>query len=234
MGTVSINIDLGEIEDEPEEFYSLLTFANIACGGHAGDTLSMERAVRNALKHSAHVSAHPSYPDRTHFGRKVLAIPDEELFQSLLDQCLQLHQIAGALGGHVSALKPHGALYHECARDAAVARTVLRAARESLGKVSLIAKPGSLLFAEAAAEGGWTCLREGFADRGYSPDGELIARGSPGDLLTDPGACAAQALKLARSDQFDTLCLHSDTMASLENVRAVRASLKKANLLDTQ
>lgn len=235
MPAIAINIDVGELEDEPEEFYFLATYVNIACGAHAGDKTSMERAVRYAQKHGAFIAAHPSYPDREHFGRRALPLSGEALFESIYAQCRLLDQIARASGGIVCALKPHGALYHEAGTKPDIAATLLGAARQSLGDnfIALIAQPDSLLLGLASKEGHpLKCLREGFADRGYMPNGKLIPRGSPGAALPDPQACAEQALHLARSGQFDTICLHSDTPGALENARAVRGALEQYNFIE--
>ena len=52
--------------------------ANIACGGHASDPLTMQKTVRLALDHEVELGAHPSYPDMLGFGRRPLAISPGE------------------------------------------------------------------------------------------------------------------------------------------------------------
>jgi 5-oxoprolinase (ATP-hydrolysing) subunit A len=47
---VDLNIDLGELPDEPEELYAFSTVVNLACGGHAGDIASMERSLERAMR----------------------------------------------------------------------------------------------------------------------------------------------------------------------------------------
>ena len=81
MARVALNIDLGEFPDEPEELYALATVVNVACGGHAGDERSMKHAVDLAVRHGTLIAAHPSYPDRPHFGRARMAIPLDELYE---------------------------------------------------------------------------------------------------------------------------------------------------------
>lgn len=231
MPSLSINIDVGELDDEPEEFYFIATYVNIACGGHAGDQHTMERAIRYALRHSAFISAHPSFPDREHFGRRAISLSQDELFNSLCAQCLKLDQIAKQYGAIVSAIKPHGALYHETHKNPDTASTLLQAARHifSANSIVWIAQPGSALLQLAGPS---MALREGFADRGYLPDGQLIPRGRPGDLLSDSKACADQALRLSQSGQFDTICLHSDTKSALEHARAVRTALEQHGFIN--
>ena len=230
---VDLNVDLGELPDEPEELYALATVVNIACGGHAGDEASMRRAVARASAGSARCMAHPSYPDRAGFGRASLAISIGELDRSLRAQCGELVRIAVGAGASVAGLKPHGALYHDAARDPALAAIVAAAAAE-LGppgsSIDLVGPPDGAL-AEAAAARGLRYVREGFADRGYRDDGGLIARGQPGALIDDPEMAAHQALALARSGRIQTLCVHGDTPGAVGLARAVRRALEDAGLL---
>ena len=66
---VTLNVDLGELPDEPDELVRLATQVNVACGGHAGDEASMRRVCRLARASGAKVAAHPSYPDHEEIGR---------------------------------------------------------------------------------------------------------------------------------------------------------------------
>jgi 5-oxoprolinase (ATP-hydrolysing) subunit A len=59
MALVDLNVDLGELPDEPRELYALATVANVACGGHAGDLGSMARAVSFCISRGTEVAAHP-------------------------------------------------------------------------------------------------------------------------------------------------------------------------------
>ena len=65
---IDLNADVGEGPGEGP-LYALISSANVACGGHAGDVASMREAIRLAQRHGVAVGAHPSYPDRAGFGR---------------------------------------------------------------------------------------------------------------------------------------------------------------------
>ncbi|MCU0687943.1 MAG: LamB/YcsF family protein [Polyangiaceae bacterium] len=127
---LTLNVDLGELPDEPDELYALADQVNLACGGHAGDHASLERACRLALAAGARIVAHPSYPDREHFGRRSLTITTDELARSVRAQCTALATVAARLGIEVDAVKPHGALYHDAARRPELASALARACRE--------------------------------------------------------------------------------------------------------
>jgi UPF0271 protein len=226
---VAINIDLGEFPDEPHELYGFATVANLACGGHAGDADSMRHAVEAALRSGARIAAHPSYPDRSGFGRVRMTMPPSELRASIASQCRALAEIVARLGASISAVKPHGALYH-AARAEDVAEALLEGVNDALGRVPIVGEPFGALEREAL-RAGFAYLREGFADRGYR-DGSLVPRGEAGALIQDPKAAAAQAVELAVRGDVQTVCVHGDTPRAVAIAEAVFEALRARGLLD--
>jgi UPF0271 protein len=219
-----LNLDLGELPDEPDELYALADVANLACGGHAGDAATVARAVARCRAGGAAIGAHPSYPDREGFGRRRLALAPAEVGRAVTDQCALLAAAAGA----VSYLKPHGALYHAADEDEALAAALLDAAVATLGAVTVIGPAGGAL-ATAATVRGLPYAREGFADRGrveVAPGRwRLVPRGTAGALITDPAAARAQAEALVREGLVETICVHGDTPGAVAIARAVKAAL---------
>lgn len=211
-----LNLDAGEHADEPPELWALADILCVACGGHAGDEASMTRVVTFCAAHPAiALGAHPSYPDRANFGR--VSAGDVSL-DALVTQLAALTRIAAAHGVRVRYVKPHGALYHDAARDPVLAAKVIDAARTVIPDAVIIGPAHGELAARANSY-----LREGFADRAVRPDGVLVPRGEPGALITDPAAAAARARELA--GEVDTVCCHADTPGALAIVRAVREAL---------
>ncbi len=225
---MDLNIDLGELPDEPEELYALAHVANVACGGHAGDAATVAEALRRCKAHGTRVGAHPSYPDRAGFGRTAMAMTADALRASIREQCLLLAKAARALAVPVTSLKPHGALYHVASTDPAVARAVLDGARDVLGARFVVLGPEGGALGTAAGDAGLAYAREGFADRGTRADGTLVPRGQPGALILDPSEAAAVARRLAASGRFETLCVHGDTPGAVAIARAVREALEGA------
>jgi len=230
--TVSLNIDLGELPDEDEDLVRLATMVNIACGGHAGDASTMERTITRAMDAGARIAAHPSYPDREGFGRKTMGIEPDVLARSIAEQIGALVRIAARLGAEVVAVKPHGALYHDAARDPRVAAAFFAGMEEALARpVRVVGPPrGELL--RLSRERGWPYLREGFADRAYQSDGTLVPRSAPGALLEDPLVASEQAARLAASGEYDTLCVHGDTQGAAHIARSVREKLAASGRLE--
>jgi UPF0271 protein len=218
-----MNLDAGEHADEPEELWAMFDVLNIACGGHAGDVESMTRVVRWCATSQTAIGAHPSYPDRAGFGRTTLAIEPTALATTIAAQCSALADIAHDHGRAVAYVKLHGALYHDAARDPALARELVGAMTSALGNAVIVIGPPTGALCDAAAARGIHYASEGFADRRMRDDGSLVPRSQPDALLTDPTEAAAQARALAI--HVDTICVHADTPGALAIADAVHRAL---------
>src|ERR1700753_3294571 len=67
--SIDLNCDMGEGMSTDAGIFPFISSANIACGYHAGDAGTMRRTIGLAVQHGVAIGAHPSYPDRTNFGR---------------------------------------------------------------------------------------------------------------------------------------------------------------------
>jgi len=231
-----------------------LTSVNVACGAHAGDEATIEATIRAAMDHGRAVGAHPGYPDREHFGRRILPMPFEAVARTVAEQIIYVAEIAARCGARLSHVKPHGALYNAAAGDrtlaAAIAAGVTRALQTTRARrddvlpaehLVLVGLAGSSCLDVYAAEG-FRIAAEAFADRRYEADGTLRSRSLPDALLTDPEAAATQALRLARDAEVvavggavvpvraSTLCLHGDTPGAARIAAAVAARLRAAGI----
>lgn len=224
-----LNVDAGELPNEPPELFTLADVVSIAGGGHAGDEASIGHAARLAKAGGATVGAHPSYDDREGFGRRALAVEIAVVAASVRRQCERVRIGAHAEGSSVPFVKPHGALYHAANGDRLLARAVVEAARDALGEVTVIGPPSGALRDEAE-RAGLGFAREGFADRGYDEAGKLLPRDRPGALLGSPDEAVAQALRLVSTGLYDTLCVHGDSPGASSLLEAVRAALRAAGV----
>jgi UPF0271 protein len=234
---IELNADIGEGGDDAG-LMRYLDRVSIACGGHAGDAASMAAALRLAAGHGVAVGAHPGYPDRAHFGRRVLAAGVGDIVAWVTQQTEALAEEAARLGLRLAHVKPHGALYNVAARDAAVAQAIAQAVAAFDPDLLLVGLSGSRLIAAGQAAG-LAVLNEAFADRCYRADGQLVSRETPDALIVDPAAAAEQACALAQGQPVattgggatripaDTICLHSDTPGALNIARAVHAVLNR-------
>jgi len=232
-----LNADIGEGCDDAG-LIPYLTRVSIACGGHTGDAASMRDALQLAAEHGVAAGAHPSYPDRSQFGRRALAASGDEIAAWVTQQTEALAEQAARLGLQLAHVKPHGALYNVAARDAGVARAIARAVAAVDPALALVGLAGSQLIAAGQAAG-LAVLNEAFADRRYQPSGRLVSRETAGALIVDPADAAEQARVLAEGRavatlgggavriRADTICLHSDTPGALNIARAVHAALNR-------
>ena len=116
--TIDLNADLGEYsnEDELNNEISLIhhiTSANIACGGHAGDQVSIRNIINHCINHDVLVGPHPSYPDRKGFGRSDFTVNDDALKRSIIEQIACFMEAAAELDIVPTHIKFHGQLYND-------------------------------------------------------------------------------------------------------------------------
>src|SRR5438874_118826 len=166
---IDLNCDLGEGCAHDAELLPLITSANIACGWHAGDPATAIATLRGAADHKVGVGAHPSFPDREHFGRRELQRTAAEIYQDCIYQIGALIALARAAGTHVRYVKPHGALYNMACREDTYAQPVIDAAL--FFELPLLGLPDSRL--QMLSRKRLRFVAEGFADRRYRADGSL-------------------------------------------------------------
>ncbi len=244
--SVDLNADLGESFGiwrlgEDDALLGVVTSANVACGFHAGDPSTMRRVCARAVETGVAIGAQVSYRDLTGFGRRFIDVDPAELEDDVLYQLAALDGVARVSGGRVAYVKPHGALYNAAVDHEGQARAVVDAVRRFDPGLPVLGLPGSALL-RAAAEAGLRTVREGFADRGYTPEGALVPRRDPGALVRDPGTVAARAVRMAIEGtvvavdgrevavEVDSVCVHGDTPGAVDLARAVRAALTDAGL----
>ncbi|GGP27031.1 5-oxoprolinase subunit PxpA [Silvimonas amylolytica] len=234
---IDLNADLGEGYPFDAELMQLISSANIACGGHAGDEASMRSTVRLARVYGVRVGAHPSYPDRAHFGRRTLDIPSAELQASLSEQIGALQALCVEEGVALQYVKPHGMLYNDAARNPALADVIINATRAISPDLAIMALAGSRMVARCH-ERGIAVIEEAFVDRAYRDDGSLVPRSEPGAVLDNDHAAVAQALRLATAGEVVTrsgkvlklpatsLCLHGDTPHAVDFARGLYSQME--------
>jgi len=244
--TIDLNADLGEgfgvwrLADD-DALLGVVTSANVACGFHAGDPVTMQRVCAVAAERGVAIGAQVSYRDLAGFGRRRIDMPASELAADVLYQLGALDAFARAAGSRVRYVKPHGALYAAVTEDPVQAGAVLDAVRRFDPALPVLGLPGSEI-AAAAAAAGVPFTAEAFVDRAYRPDGRLVPRGEDGAVITDPGAAAARARRLALTGRVEavdgsslaitpgSLCVHGDTPGAVELAAAVREALTGAGV----
>jgi UPF0271 protein len=216
---IDLNADLGEGAAADTELLALVTSANVCGGLHAGTTNGIASTIRAAHERGVTVGAHPGFADPAHFGRAEQAVSPDDVFALIVYQLGAL----SALAGGVKYVKPHGALYHQVNRDAALAEALIEAARH-FGALPIVGLPNSVLETACRARA-HPFVREGYADRRYRADGTLVPRTEPSAFVHDPGEAVEQVERLIREHAVRTVCVHGDNPEAVAFARAVRAAL---------
>ncbi len=246
MSRIDLNADLGEsfgqwVLGDDTAMLAVVTSANVACGFHAGDPLTLVRTCAQAATAGVVVGAQVAYRDLAGFGRRFVDATVEELRADLIYQIGALDGICRSVGTRVAYVKPHGALYNTVVHHQAHASAVVAAVTAYDATLPVMGLPGSEVLRQAEAAG-LRCVTEAFADRAYTPDGALVSRREDGAVLHDPREVAARMLRLVTEGRLtaidgtdlvmsaDSVCTHGDSPGAVEMARAVRTALGDAGI----
>lgn len=240
-GKIDLNSDLGEgygawRMGDDAAMLDIVSSANVACGFHAGDPLTILATVRAAAARGTAIGAHVAYPDRVGFGRRPMDVTADELTADVIYQIGALQGICASAGTRLSYVKPHGALYNTIAFDTRQAAAVIAAIRAIDSGLILMGLAGAPILAQAA-EAGLATVAEAFADRAYRPDGQLVSRREAGAVLHDPEVIAARMLRLATEGVIEaidgsalrlragSICVHGDSPGAVAISARIRQVL---------
>ena len=238
MKTIDLNCDMGESYGAwkmgaDAEVMPYITSANIACGFHAGDPATIRKTVRLAVDRGVAIGAHPSLPDLMGFGRRVMRISPQEMYDLVIYQAGAVEAFARAAGAKLHHVKCHGALYNMAANDEGLSEAMIRAVKDLGSNVMLYALSESRNF-QLAKKAEVRVAGEVFADRGYSDDGTLAPRDQPGGMIEDPAASVKQVLGMIEEGYVtslagkrvpvaaDTLCIHGDQPGAVVFAQTLR------------
>ena len=229
---LDINSDMGEGTGNDDLLLPFISSANIACGFHAGDAVTMWQTVESAIKHNVAIGAHISFHDRNNFGRSEMQWNGEEIYELVSQQLIILQEITSSLDTKMQHVKPHGALYNMSARDATLAKIIAKAVKDFDSHLILFGLSGSHSISEAKAVGLQTAS-EVFADRSYQDDGSLTPRSQPHALIEETYNVIAQVIQLITNGTVtsitgktvpiiaETICIHGDGKNAVKFAMAI-------------
>jgi UPF0271 protein len=240
---IDINCDMGESYGAwkmgaDAEVMPFISSANIACGFHGGDPATIRQTVKLAVDHGVAIGAHPSLPDLQGFGRRVMKISSQDMYDFVVYQAGAVEAFARAAGATLHHVKCHGALYNMAASDEGLSEAMARAVKDLGANLVLYALSNSLMMTTAKKQG-IRVAGEVFADRGYADDGTLAPRGKPGAMIEDANLAAERALAMIEKGYVtslsgkpvpvspDTLCLHGDQPGAVSFAKAIRKAFSE-------
>jgi UPF0271 protein len=241
---MKLNCDLGEFkENNDADIMPLIDMANIACGFHGSDPLTIKKTIKLAQQHQVIIGAHPSYPDVENFGRQSMDLSQDELIANVQYQIGALQALCAVENAPLDYVKPHGALYNDMMKnfnlfeDICLAIAQLNRSNNKPLSLMIQAVTDSDKFDQIAKKHHISLYYEAFADRAYLDNGLLVPRTETGAVLTHNQdvvtRCQALLNKqplLSKNQQplqfhIDALCVHGDTPNALAMLKALRATI---------
>ena len=244
MKRVDLNADCGEsfgpwTMGDDEAIFDIVTSANVACGGHAGDPHTMARTLELAKAKGVSVGAHPGYEDKAGFGRRIIPMKPDEIERMIAYQVGAMLGMAAYCGVPVRYVKAHGAVSNHAMRDRPTADAIARAVKAVDPSLTLLAVARTHL-QHAAEEIGLNAAMEIFADRTYRPDATLTPRSEPNAVLHDADDAAARVIRMLEKQAIvaedgtevptaiHSICVHGDEPTAVDTARRVRQRLEEA------
>ena len=243
---ININCDLGEssklhsTENDPI-LLNIVNSANIACGYHAGDKLTMEKTIEISKQNNVSIGAHPSFNDRENFGRKRLNLSTKEIEKLITDQINILSEIADSKGMKVTHVKPHGALNNMACEDYELAKIISKTIASVNNSLIFLVPTGSQM-EKAGKKFGIKIATEIFADRNYEDDGNLVSRSKKNAIITDPVIAKKHIIKMVENQalncfsgkqipcEIDSICVHGDEKNAVNTALQIKDGLLKSGV----
>jgi len=234
---IDFNCDVGEGLYNEHLIMPYISSCNISCGAHAGSVKIIDEVIRLAKDNNVKIGAHPSFEDRENFGRVVLNVSNEELYQSLIDQLALFEQRVKLQNAEIQHVKPHGALYNLIAVNKEKAEIVVKAIQEVFENISIFV-PYNSVIANVAKGSGLNIIYEAFADRNYNDDLTLVSRKLAHATLTNPNEIIEHVSNMITRKsvktlsgkeiliQADTFCIHGDNPNVEKILKALHNTFK--------
>ncbi|CAA6802896.1 MAG: Lactam utilization protein LamB [uncultured Sulfurovum sp.] len=227
FGTYSMGLD--------EKIMPYIQMANLACGFHAADPVTMHKSIKLCKEHDIQIGCHPSYPDLVGFGRREMNCSSEEIVAFVLYQLGALSALCKSYGVTVSYLKPHGALYNQMMQDESIFRSIAKAVAkfDTNLKLMILSSSKNDNYANIANKYNISLLYEVFADRAYTNEGLLVPRGQHNAVISGKEEVLERAKQLMRKGSLksisgkklklkaDALCVHGDNKSALKLIKSL-------------
>ena len=237
---IKLNCDMGEsfgiyTLGLDREIMPYIDMANLACGFHASDPVTMHKSIKSAKEHGVEIGSHPSYPDLVGFGRREMYCSEEEMVSFVLYQLGALDGLCRSYGVKVSYVKPHGALYNVMMRDEAIFRAIAKAISkyDNSIKLMILSSFKNSHYHKLAQKYRINLLYEVFADRAYTDEGFLVSRGQDGAVISDEIEVLKRAKLLFEKSiiktisgkelklEVDSICVHGDNQSALALIKSL-------------
>ncbi len=236
--TIDLNCDVGEGMQNEHLLMPFISSCNIACGGHYGNSNTIDKAVQLAIENKVYIGAHPSFPDKKKFGRTFLNLSKVELADSLRSQLDLFCNILDKKAVNLHHIKPHGALYNAIAKDEYLANIFIEITKPYLHNKCYLYVPFGSKIEKVAYENRVSIKYEAFADRRYNLDLSLVSRNNKNAVITELHKVIQQVFLMVDKQlvttilgekihiKAETFCIHSDTKNAVNLVQELHKELE--------
>jgi len=226
---LDINCDLGQsfgvYKNELEtELLQYASSANIACGSHAGDPVTIIKALKAAGEKNISVGAHIGYPDIQGFGYRNMNLDEEEIQALVLYQIGALSSLAKVYNINIEHVRLHGALYVQAAKDFKLSLAVAKAIAKYDPWLVYVGAPGENLI-KAGEETNIRTAQEIQLDKKYTTEGTIDFEA--GDIVD-----LAYSTKLLETLINDSAVINSQGGKTKLDFKTIHLSMKSAASLD--
>jgi UPF0271 protein len=239
---IDINCDLGESFGNwrlgnDGELLAKISSANVACGFHGGDPVTMVRTVGQAIELGVAVGAHPGLPDLLGFGRRAMDISADDAYAYVMYQAGALDALVRSHGAELHHVKPHGALYAMLNEREDLAEAVVEAVAALMEAPRLYwpagAEDGALV--QAARRRRFDVVLEFYPDMSYAPSGRMVLERHK--VSVDPAVAVGRLARFLGDGSVETvdgsivrleaesICIHGDGASAPEIASTLREHL---------
>lgn len=174
---LDLNCDLGQSfgvykNDSEFDLLPYVSSVNISCGAHAGDPLTIMKALKKANDNNLSIGAHIGYPDLQGFGYRAMQLSDEEIQAIVLYQIGALSSMAKSYNVEIDHVRPHGALYKQAAEDFNVSLSIANAIKSYNPWLIYVGAAGENI-QKVAQEANIKVAQEIHLDKKYKMDGSI-------------------------------------------------------------
>lgn len=238
LQTIDINVDVGEGVNNESQLLPYISSCNIACGGHAGNLQTMRTVIKLAKKFNVKIGAHPSFPDKEHFGRQIMNMPKEQLISSLRKQTFTLIKILNEERAILHHIKPHGALYNLATVDVSTASIIIEVMKSIPFETKLYV-PYNSIIAKLALKEKIPIVYEAFADRSYNEDLTLVSRSEKNAVILDTTELFNHVYRMITKQKVksingveveikaQTICIHGDNPKVVSLIKDLKEKLSQ-------
>lgn len=148
--SIDFNCDLaqsfGVYKNESEfDLLDYVSSVNIATGFHAGDPMTIKKALLKAKDKNVVIGAHIGFNDIQGFGSRVMNLSEEEIEALVIYQVGALMSFAHAFGLEVEHVRPHGAMYQLASENFTFSCAIAKAVKKCSKWLTYVGAAGDII-----------------------------------------------------------------------------------------